>query len=155
MPESPPASPARWFFVPEFYTAGWSEACELLAAAPKPLIVAPLPEPGFVGTWHVGALAGVHRTRADHQLANQQAFFAAQLEHLHLEDSDRVGFDSGPDHTVFAVADFKRWLREYAVCAGSTLQAHNSDPRMASLLVRKPHGGWSPGAACRRPDAAG
>lgn len=38
MPETPPASPARWFFVPEFHSAPWDEACSLLAAAPKPLM---------------------------------------------------------------------------------------------------------------------
>lgn len=154
MPESPAASPARWFFLPEFHSAGWSEACELLAAAPKPLIIAPLPDPGCLGTWHLGALTGVHRARAEHELANQESFFARRLEHLRLEDTDRVTFDSGPDQTITAVGDFKRWLREYVVCVGSRLQAHTSEPGKASLLVRRPHGGWSPGAACTHHTAA-
>src|SRR6185295_19133226 len=84
MPEAPPASPARWFFVPEFYSAHWDEACALLAAAPKPLIVAPLPDAGFIGSWFLGALEGVHLSRAEHQLQNQQAFFASHLEQLGL-----------------------------------------------------------------------
>src|SRR3954462_11599840 len=97
MPEDPPASPARWFFVPEFYSAHWDEAGALLAAAPKPLIVAPLPDPGFLGTWFLGALEGVHRSRAEHQLQNQQSFFAHQLEHLGLRDAGNVVFESGSD----------------------------------------------------------
>jgi hypothetical protein len=148
MPDTPPASPARWFFVPEFYSASWEEAGALLAAAPKPLVVAPLPDPGFLGTWHIGALAGVHRARADHQLHNQQAFFAAHLEHLGLSETHTVVFDSGADETVIDAASLRRWLREYAVCVGSTLQRQAPAPHAAALIVRWPHGGWSPGMAC-------
>jgi hypothetical protein len=155
MPDTPPASPARWFFVPEFYSAPWEEAGALLAAAPKPLVVAPLPDPGFLGTWYVGALAGVHRTRADHQLHNQQAFFASQLEHLGLTETDTVVFDSGADETVIDVASFRCWLRDYAVCAGSTLQRQALAPHAAALIIRRACGGWSPGIACDHPAPAG
>ena len=148
MPEDPPASPARWFFVPEFYSAHWDEAIALLTAAPKPLIVAPLPDPGMLGTWYLGALTGVHRARADQQLQNQQAFFASQLEGLGLSDADTVVFDSGPDETAINVSEFRRWLGDYAVCAGSTLRRHATAPRTAALLVRRPQGGWSPGMTC-------
>jgi hypothetical protein len=148
MPEAPPASPARWFFVPEFYSAPWDEALALLTAAPKPLIIAPLPDPGFLGTWYVGALTGVHRERVDHQLQNQQAFFASQLEGLSLTDTDTIVFDSGADETTIDVSAFRSWLRDYTVCAGSTLHRHTTAPRTAALLVRRPHGGWSPGMTC-------
>ncbi|HEY9226251.1 MAG TPA: hypothetical protein VIP11_06375 [Gemmatimonadaceae bacterium] len=148
MPDGPPASPARWFFVPEFYSAGWDEAGSLLAEAPKPLIVAPLPDPGFLGTWFLGALKGVHRSRAEHQLQNQQAFFAAQLQHLGLTDTHTIVFESGADESVVDVATFKRWLQEYVVCAGSTLQRSAPAPHSAALLIRRPHGGWSPGMTC-------
>src|SRR4051812_3925712 len=108
MPEHPPASPARLFFVPEFYSAHWDEAGALLAAAPKPLIVAPLHDPGFLGSWHLGALSGVHRDRAEHQLQNQQAFFASQLEQLGLSDTHTLVFQSGADEAVVDVPSFKR-----------------------------------------------
>jgi hypothetical protein len=152
MPESPPASPARWFFVPEFYSAHWEEAGDLLTAAPKPLIVAPLPDPGFLGTWYAGALTGVHRARADHQLQNQQAFFRSQMRQLALADHDTLVFESGADETVIQVVDFKRWLHDYAVCAGTTLQSSAPAPHAGALMVRRPHGGWSPGMSCKRPD---
>jgi len=155
MPDDPPASPARWFFVPEFYSAHWDEAITLLAAAPKPLIVAPLPDPGFLGTWYVGALTGVHRARADHQIQNQQAFFGHKLEALGLTDSDTVVFESGADETAVDVSAFKAWLRDYGVRAGTTLHRHATAPRTAALLVRRPQGGWSPGMTCdHRPPAS-
>jgi hypothetical protein len=154
MPETPPASPARWFFLPEFHAAPWDEACALLAAAPKPLIVAPLPEPGFLGTWYLGALTGVHRTRADYESQNRQAFFASQLEHLGLTETDTIVFASGADETVIDVASFRRWLTDYAVCVGSRLQREAPTPHAAALMIRRPHGGWSPGMACdARPPA--
>ena len=140
MTADPPASPARWLFVPEFEHARWATAGELLANAPKPLIVAPLPDGGFLGTWFVGALTGVHRERAERQLENQQAFFHARIAHLGLKDSDAIVFDSGADETLIPVADFRRWLRDYAVCAGSTLDARASTPTVphsscAGLMV--------------------
>lgn len=155
MPDAPPASPARWFFVPEFYSAQWDEAGDLLTAARKPLIVAPLPDPGFLGTWFLDALKGVHLQRAQHQLRNQQAFFAAQLQQLGLHDSDSVVFQSGADDTAVDVATLKRWLQEYIVCVRSTLQRHAPAPHSAALLIRRPNGGWSPGMACdHRPPAS-
>jgi hypothetical protein len=154
MPEDPPASPARWFFVPEFYSAHWEEAADLLAAAPKPLIVAPLLDPGILGTWFLGALTGVHRSRAEHHLQNQQEFFASQLEHFGLVDTHTIVFESGADETVLDVANFKRWLQEYVVCLGSTLQRSAPAPHSAALIVRRPHGGWSPGLSCEHPPAA-
>jgi len=152
--ETPPQSPAYWFFVPEFRRAGWSTALELLANAPKPLIVAPLPEPGLVGTWGLRALTGEDRARADHQFANQEAFFADRITHLQLGEDDSIAFDSGADTVSLSVREFKRWLREYAVCAGSTLDPGTMSANSGALVVRRPDGHWSPGAACPHPRAA-
>ena len=151
MPADPPASPVNWFFMPEFLHARWDRAGELLAAAPKPLIVAPLPDPGALGTWFAGALTGEHRARADHQISNQQSLFAKLLDDIGLTDESSIVFDSGVDETVLGVPDFKRWLREYAVCAGSNLGASPDDPSRGRLFVRRPNGEWSPGRTCRIP----
>src|SRR5947199_270545 len=97
MPVEAPASPLRWTFVPEGRRAGWHEAGDLLSNAPKPLMVAPLLEPGLLGTWGISALGGSDRARADHELSNQLAAFDDQASELELGDDSRILFETPAD----------------------------------------------------------
>ena len=100
----------RWSFVPSLQTATWPEAQRLLAGARKPLIVAPLLEPGFLGTWTVDSLHGQELAAANHQLSNQQKYFEAKIGHFALDDTDSARFSGGETSLSFLVSDLRRWL---------------------------------------------
>jgi hypothetical protein len=154
MPVDPPASPTRWTFVPEGRRATWDEAAALLASAPKPLMVAPLLEPGALGSWGVRALAGDDLRRAQHELANQLAGLKHLLDQLGISDDAEVLFETPGDQLSLPVSELQRWFTEYLVFVGWTLGSGPDPDRSVRLLVRRSDGAWSPGTTCSVPRAA-
>lgn len=113
---SPRSSLRNWFFLPEPREASWSEAREILAGAAKPLIVAPLLEPGCIAIWSVSTIEPARRARVDHELANQCAYWDEKLAVAKLDDTDHIETPDGL--FTLTVAEFRRWAAEYAVSIG-------------------------------------
>ena len=137
-----------WFLMPEFREATWDDARDALSSAPKPMIVAPLLEPGHVGFWSFNAIAAESRAAAAKQISNQQAYCLAKLRSLGLADAHTIIIPSAEGDFAMPREAFDRWLAEYAIGIGTTLQ-RAVEPGTARLLLRPPGGGgpplgWSP-----------
>lgn len=126
-----------WFLVPAFRKASWTEARELLAVAPKPLLVSPLPDPGFLGIWPLANLPEADRVGMRHQLANQVSYFRAKLSGLAVPDDGMVVFQDEEGEVALPVAAFLSWCGEDVVFAGTTVE-RGPDSRVARLVVRRP-----------------
>ena len=132
-----------WFFVPEFRKATWSEAHDILAAAPKPLIVAPLVEPGHLATWSVQDLVVARRPGAERGMENLAEYFAEKLRALGLEQAERFLFSDAEAELALTMADLRRWTREYAIGVGVTVDK-TPESGVGRLIVRPPGGGGPP-----------
>jgi len=150
-PIDAPCSPLEWVFIPEGRRASWADARRLLSEAPKPFIVAPISEPGMIGSWGVRALQGEHLARVEHNLRNQQRWLEEAVNHHHWAETDQVLFESPGDELELSLSDLRRWLVEYAVIAGWTISEGPDAARPGRLVIRKANGVWSPGmVACNR-----
>ena len=137
------ASLAGWLFVPALRKATWSEACELVAAAPKPLLVAPLVEPGHLVMWSVDALDEVDRAVVVRELASLQQFCTEKLRLSGVGPTGSVRLH-GPDaEMVLTIDEFARWLREF-VMAGVGLIIRPTDESGVVRLLLLPPGGAAP-----------
>ena len=132
-----------WFFVPAFRKATWAEAHDILAAAPKPLIVAPLVEPGHLATWSVEDVAPAERAGVQRHLDNFQEYFPEKLRVLGREQAESFVFAGAEAELRLTVADFWRWTREYAISVGVTVDK-TPEPGVGRLIVRPPGGGGPP-----------
>ena len=74
-----PRSAARWFLLPGSTPLTWAEARDALAALPKPVLVAPLSEPGLLGVWLPGFLDEERRRWLHAQRANATEYWQAKL----------------------------------------------------------------------------
>jgi len=137
---NPRSSLAYWFFFPEFRKATWTEAREILTAAPKPLLVAPLMESGALATWSISRLESDQRVAAEQQFANQQEYFSEKLRPLQLGDADSIRLDTPAGNLDLLLPDFQRWVRDYAISVGISVN-RDSDSRVGRLIIRPPGGG--------------
>lgn len=147
-PRDPPSSPREWVFFPEGRRASWPVARTLLADARKPLMVAPLAEPGMIGSWGIHALKDDHLARAEHGLANQQQWLIEHAAHFGWTPTDIILFETEADHLELPMAELERWLKEYALPVGWTVGEGPDKARPGRLLIRRSHGDWSPGLVC-------
>lgn len=147
-PRDQPSSPREWVFVPEGRRAGWPMARTLLAGARKPLMVAPLSEPGMIGSWGIHALKDDDLARAEHGLANQQQWLIEAATHFGWTPTDRILFETEADQVELSVAELERWLKEYALPVGWKVGEGPDKDRPGRLLIRRASGDWSPGMVC-------
>lgn len=140
---NPPRSPARWSFWPQGDHVTWAEAREVLATVPKPVIVAPLIEPGVIGLWTTASVTASQRAAFDTQLANQVQYYIEKLAALGLTDAEAVRFEPATPECTLSVSDFFRWTREYIIGVGMSL-APSPVARVARITVRPPGGGRPP-----------
>ena len=126
-----------WFLVPNFRKVSWAEARDLLSAAPKPLIVAPLPDPGFLGIWPLSTVSETDIAGSRHHVANQVSYFRAKLTALGYTTKDHVTFADGGELLTLSVPEFLGWRAEYAVFAGTTVE-HREEAGVAWLIVVRP-----------------
>lgn len=135
-----PRPPAKeWFLVPSFVEATQEIARQRLEAARKPVIVAPLLEPGFVGEWEFADLDAVRRARAEQELMNRNAYFEAKFRTTWPDGVDAVRLKEGDADLRLDLASFRAWAQEYYVAVGHGLERER-DPRVARLTIR-PVGG--------------
>lgn len=126
-----------WFLVPTFRKVSWADARDLLSAAPKPLIVSPLPDPGFLGLWPLATVPETDVAGSRHHVANQVAYFRAKLTGLGYTTEDHVSFADGEELLTLSVPEFLSWCAEYAVFAGTTVE-RREEAGIAWLVVVRP-----------------
>ena len=129
-----------WFFVPEWREATWEQAREILAAAPKPLVIAVLTEPGYLAIWSIERIPSAQRTGVEHHLDNTGQYFAEKLQLCRLRDVDSLVLQMPGGTFDISVADFRQWTHDYAVSLGVTIQT-TPTPHVGRILVRPPGGG--------------
>lgn len=143
-------SSVDWHFFPTYRHAPWPAAREILAATPKPLLVAALAEPGWIALWSVGDMRAPERADCEDAFANQRAYFEEKLRVYGLDEGDSIALTTPAGELTMTVADFRRWMREYALSVGISLDK-SSIPGMGRIVVR-PSGGGRPWLGVEAPD---
>jgi hypothetical protein len=134
-------SPVFWSFEPDGRRVRWPEAGSILSAAAKPLLVAPLVEPGALALWSLATMADAHRVMYVDGMANRLAYFDEKLRLCGVDDTGTIRFDSALTHFSMSVKDFRRWLQEYAMIAVGLSMDATRESGVARLVVRPPGGG--------------
>ncbi len=143
LPQGPPRPPLKeWFLFPSFVSASPERAREFLEAAGKPVLVAPLIEPGCIGLWSFSELAPGVRASAKRELANRREYFEAKLS-AWRDGIDAVRLKEGDADLRVDFATFRTWTREYYVAVGHGIE-RDADARVARLIVRPPGGAKVP-----------
>lgn len=135
-------SPASWSIVWDDRRLTWDDACAAPDAARKPVLVAPLLEPGWIALWHRDDLDERRRARFDAQIENQLQYYRAKLDAIGLGDGDTVRFEAAPPGWAMTVADFLGWASEYGMLVGISLAA--ADAPGACRVIIRPAGGGGP-----------
>jgi len=137
----PRSSMIDWVFFPEHRHVTWPQASEILDKASKPLLVAPLLEPGTIAIWSVNSLRPEQQAALQQEFVNQDEYLSKKLVKIGLSESDYV---ETPDGLLrITVGDFRRWATEYAVTFGISL-TRSLDPHIGRILIRPPGGGRPP-----------
>jgi hypothetical protein len=136
-------SPNLWSFWPHGGSATWAEARALLAAAPKPVAVAPLVEPGAIGIFPVEQLPDAVRRQLAPQFEGQLEYYRQKLEQMGLAEGASLRFEPAAPQCVLSIAEFMSWARDYAIGVGISL-GPSPDPAVGRIIVRPPSGGRAP-----------
>lgn len=153
MPSDSTDAPREWVFMPEGVRAStWAGAADVLAQAPKPLLVAPLQMPGMLGTWSVQALEGDARRRTEHEFANLREFIDERATEFGLVNNSRICFGSAAGILEITLTELRRWAREYGVIVGLLLRRDPDD--VTWLTIRQSDATWSRGGPDRHPGSA-
>jgi hypothetical protein len=129
-----------WTFMPEMQRASWDEARERLLDAPKPLIVAPLLEPGMLAIWSRAALDPAQRAGAELSARYREEYLTEQLLLGGLDDTSTIRFPAAGIDLTLSVPEFRQWYRDYDVAIGISLGPDES-AGAGRLLLRVPGGG--------------
>ena len=132
---------AQWFFFPEYRAIWWDEARDTLTAAAKPLLVAPLLEPGALALWSVADMAPGARQKVERAFANQAEFYDEKMRVLGLTDDASISLNTPAGEFALTVAEFRRWHEEYSLAIGVGITAA---PRGGAHLTIRPAGGGRP-----------
>ena len=132
----------EWMIFPDGRRAPWAGARDILAATSKPVMVAALLEPGWIAMWCFGEMSSADRALADSELENQCGFFDAKLRAYGLGDDDRIALTTLAGEFTMSVADFRRWMREYALSVGIGLD--KSKVAGTGRIIVLPPGGGRP-----------
>jgi len=146
--DRPPRTGNDWFLVPEFRKISWEELRDALATAPKPLVVAPLIEPGYLSIWRINALETEVRQRVERHMANQVEYFTEKLKVCELEDGDPVELTVPGHELTLTVAELLQWAREYTAPLGVSVNRFESH---VGHFVLMPPGGGGPPIGWKRP----
>jgi hypothetical protein len=135
--------PDSWSFWPRGLRAGWPDARDLLTALPKPILVAPLLEPGMLGLWTDEGFDNAQRHAFAQQLANQVQYYSEKLAALNVPPDGQVRFGPAVSPSAIGVDAFLQWATEYGLSVGISLAA-SPDPGVAIITVRPPGGAGPP-----------
>ena len=139
----PRSSMLDWDLVPDGRILSWPEARLSLGAHPTPVVVAPLLEPGSMSLWSVPAMAEEQRCYWQSQIANQQSFYAEQIQHLRLAESDPVSVELPAGQYTVTVEAFRQWAAAYVVATVGVGLIRGPDRKSGRLIIRVP-GGCAP-----------
>ena len=104
----------------------------------KPVLVAPLLEPGMLGLWSINTFDEAHKQVVGRQIINQVQYYADKLTALNVEQG-LVRFGSGTSAYEMTRDEFLQWATEYALDVGISLGA-STDAGVARILVRTSSG---------------
>jgi hypothetical protein len=144
-------SPVRWRLLPDLTERTFVDACSTLQSLPKPLIFAPLTEPGSIYVTPVAMLDDDTARRWQWHHRNQITNFTPFMTRLRAADDDTIAFGREDDVVETRISVLRRWTEEYLVPLQVTITA---DPARASyhwLVIRHGDGCWSHGWSCRVP----
>ena len=136
-------SPVGWSLWPHGSRFTWDEARAFLAAAEKPILVAPLVEPGALAVFALGQFPDAQRRQFAAEFANQVQYYKEKLKHLALTDAALLRFEPAASECVLSVSAFIQWAHDYALAAGISL-APSGEPGVGRITVRPPGGGGPP-----------
>lgn len=125
--------PERWYLFPALKEASWDEAREHLTSAPKPVLVTPFADPGYLGVWPTSTANGAFAK----QMANQVAYYDAKIPRMGMRDEDTLVLGTPTGEFTCTIGEFRRWTREYALLARVVL-VETTDPRVAQILILEP-----------------
>lgn len=131
-----------WLFWPHGERRDWEGARELLGHLAKPVLVAPLVEPGMLGLWTVDMLDAAHRPAVERQISNQVQYFADKLAALKISQGP-VRFGSDTSAYEMTRDEFLQWATEHMINLGLSLQ-RSADGSAARVLVLPSRGGAPP-----------
>jgi hypothetical protein len=138
----PRSSMVDWMVFPEMTQVSWPGAAEILASAPKPVLVCALVEPGTIALWSMAALAHRGRAALEHQIQNQSGYYDAKLSALGLAVADSI--ETPDDEFRLSVAEFKEWAREYCITIVGVGMGASPSAGIGRLFVRRPGGHQAP-----------
>lgn len=140
---APPRSAVRWTLIPGGRPLTWREAREALASLPKPVMIAPLAEPGSLGVWLPGSLDEADRGWFQQQVANQGRYWERKLAVCGLADTDPIVFEPATPALSLTAREFMQWAGDYMLGVHVTMH-RNDDGMGARFLVMPPGGGGPP-----------
>ena len=120
-PDVAPA-PDSWLLWPGGERLDWVSTRTRLGALGKPLLVAPLLEPGMLGLWSIDTLDDERKQAVRRGVATQVQYYADKLAALGVEGGP-IRFESGTSQHEMSRDGFLRWASEYAINAGISLEA--------------------------------
>src|SRR5436190_10481873 len=116
-----PLAPDSWLLWPGGERLDWVSARARLGALAKPLLVAPLLEPGMLGLWTIDALDEARKQVVGHGVATQVRYYAEKLAALGVEHGP-IRFKSGTSEYSMSREEFLHWATEYAINVGISLE---------------------------------
>jgi len=115
-------APDLWLLWPSGERLDWVKARARLGALAKPLLVAPLLEPGMLGLWPIDTLDEERRQVVGRGVANQVQYYADKLAALGVGDGP-IRFEAGSSQYEMSRDEFLHWATEYAINVGISLEA--------------------------------
>jgi hypothetical protein len=142
-------SPARWQLLPDLEKLTFADACAALDACRKPVIFAPLAEPGAVFVLPAADVGPqVQGTWMWHH-ANQNANLPRFLDRERAAPGDVLAFGRMDDVIETTIETLQFWTRDYLVPAAITLHADTTRAHAHWLVIRHGHFEWSHGWSCK------
>ena len=115
-------APDSWLLWPGGERLDWVSTRTRLGALGKPLLVAPLLEPGMLGLWSTDTLDEERQQAVRRGITDQVRYYADKLVALGVEGGP-IRFESGTSQCEMSRDEFLRWASEYAINVGISLEA--------------------------------
>jgi hypothetical protein len=138
-------SPVRWRLLPSLAEQTFSDACASLATLPKPIVFAPLTEPGSVYVAPLATLAAGDASAWQWHHKNQVDNFGPFMSALGASDDDVLAFGRDEDVIETRVSVLRQWTQEYLVPLQLTIVKDRTRAGYHWLVVRHGDGRWSSG----------
>jgi hypothetical protein len=131
--------PRLWSLWPRGERLDWDGTRALLDSLPKPLLVAPLLEPGMLGLWEHDPLDEQRRPIVRYGIKNQVQYYADKLAAIGAERGP-VRFGPSASRYEMTRDEFLLWATEYAINVGISLEPAD-DAGVALVRIRPSAGG--------------